>query len=271
MTSNNLNTHYQRMALAVRYDGSRFHGWQNQHNDLATVQSSLQKALSYVADHPVTVTCAGRTDAGVHATAQVVHFDTDANRSTDAWVFGTNSNLPADVSVLWAKPVAKTFHARFSAQARLYRYVVFNHAVRPGILRHFVGWCYKPLDENLMRQAGQYLIGEHDFSGYRGAGCQSRSAWRHVYSLEVARYRRMVVVEIKANAFLLHMVRNIVGVLVAIGAGEKPVAWAQHVLHSRDRREGGVTIAPNGLYLVGVDYPSEFELPEMPVGPFFLP
>lgn len=260
----------RRIALGVRYDGAAYHGWQTQH-DYPSVQAELEHALSRVADHPVTLTCAGRTDAGVHATAQVVHFDSDADRTEYAWMFGANSNLSQDISVTWAKVVDREFHARFSATSRRYRYVLFNHSVRPGILRHAVGWYYQPLDAALMQQAGNFLLGEHDFSAFRGAGCQANTPNRRVVQLDVTRYRRMIVIEIQANAFLLHMVRNIVGVLIPIGAGDKPLEWAQEVLDSRDRRQAGVTIAPNGLYLVEVTYPEEFELPQTPIGPFFLP
>ena len=260
----------KRIALGVRYDGSLYHGWQSQEN-LRTVQQSLEYALSRVANHPISLTCAGRTDAGVHATSQVVHFDTDVTRSDYSWVFGANSNLPADISVTWASEVSRDFHARYSATARRYRYVVFNHSIRPGILRHAVGWFHSPLDEKQMQIAGQHLVGKHDFSAYRGAGCQANTPIRHVQHIDVARYRRMVVIEIKANAFLLHMVRNIVGTLVAIGTGEQPTTWAKDVLESCDRRQGGVTIGPSGLYLVEVDYPEAFGLPKTPVGPFFLP
>ena len=260
----------RRIALGVRYDGSRYHGWQEQ-IDLDTVQGRLERALSRVANHSINVTCAGRTDAGVHASGQVVHFNSDADRSDYSWVFGANSNLSHDISVTWAKTVSHDFHARFSATARRYRYVLFNHSVRPGILRHAVGWYYRPLDEAAMHEAGQYLLGEHDFSAYRGAGCQAKTPHRTIYEFSVNRYRRMIVIEILANAFLLHMVRNIGGVLIAVGSGDKPAVWAKEVLESRDRQSAAVTVAPNGLYLVDVDYPDEFDLPKNPIGPFFLP
>lgn len=260
----------QRIALCIRYEGTRYFGWQYQQG-LLSVQGCLEKALSSVANHPVAVTCAGRTDAGVHATGQIVHFDTHAKRDDRAWVFGANSNLPHDISVGWAKHVWQNFHARHSALARRYRYVIYNHEIRPGILRHAVGWYYRLLDEEKMNQAARYLLGEHDFSAFRGAGCEASSPVREIYSLEIVRYRRMLVVEVFANAFLLHMVRNIVGVLVAIGSGEQPPEWAKQVLDSQDRRHGAITFQPNGLYLVEVKYPEEFDLPTIPLGPFFLP
>jgi len=259
-----------RMVLALRYDGTAYHGWQVQ-NNLKTVQKTLEQALSRVADHPVTVTCAGRTDAGVHASAQVVHFDTEAERSDYSWVFGTNSNLPHDISVLWAKSVSSQFHARFSAMARRYRYVLYNHQIRPGILRNAVGWYHRPLDEKRMQEAATHLIGEHDFSSFRGADCQAKSPIRTVHEIEIYRVRRMLVIEIQANAFLLHMVRNVAGVLVAIASGDRPPEWAKAVLTAYDRRRAGMTISPRGLYLVEVSYPPEFKLLRMPLGPFFLP
>jgi len=260
----------KRIALGIRYDGSPYHGWQSQDN-LSTVQEQLERALSRVANHTVTVTCAGRTDAGVHATSQIVHFNTDADRSEESWVFGANSNMPMDIRVLWAKPVSHDFHARFSATARRYRYLLLNQKIRPGILRNFVGWCRRPLDETRMQKAANYLLGENDFSAFRGSGCQAKSPVRTIKHFSIQRQRSLLILEIEANAFLLHMVRNIAGSLIAVGSGDKPSEWMKEVLESRDRREGGVTIAPNGLYLVSVAYPQEFELPETPVGPFFLP
>lgn len=260
----------QRIVMCISYDGARYHGWQIQ-EALSTVQLKVEQALSRVANHAVHVVCAGRTDARVHACAQIIHFDANVERSDHAWVFGTNSNLPSDISVLWAKPVADSFHARFSAKARRYRYILYNHDVKPAILRNAVGWWYKPLDEKLMQAAGHYLLGEHDFSSFRGSGCQSQSPVRRLSLLDVRRMGRMIVLEVQANAFLLHMVRNITGVLVAIGSGERPVSWMQEVLAQRDRRTAGVTISPNGLYLVEVMYSPDFKLPRVPLGPFFLP
>lgn len=259
----------RRIALSVCYDGSRYHGWQHQ-EDVATVQQTLEHALSRVANQPVTVVCAGRTDAGVHATAQIVHFDTEADRTDHAWVFGANSNLPADISVSWAKVTTLDFHARFSALSRTYRYILCNQYVRPGIFHKSVGWHYKTLDVDRMQAATQHLLGEHDFSAFRGSGCQANHAVRTIHALNVKRQGRLIVIEVNANAFLLHMVRNIVGVLVKIGEGEKDPEWTLAVLNSRDRRNGGMTSSPNGLYLVDVEYPLHFEMPKLPKGPFFL-
>lgn len=259
----------KRVALGLRYDGARYHGWQMQET-VNTVQLQVERALSFVANHAIHVNCAGRTDAGVHATSQVVHFDTDAERLAKSWVFGTNSNLPHDVTVLWAKEVEMDFHARFSAAARKYRYIIYNHDVRPGILRHAVGWYHKPLDADLMQQAAHAFVGEHDFSSFRGSGCQSSSPFRHLHHLTVVRSGKLIIVEVKANAFLLHMVRNLVGLLLLIGAGDRPVCWAEEVLLARDRTQAAMTFSPNGLYLVDVDYPDAFALPKNPHGPFFL-
>jgi tRNA pseudouridine38-40 synthase len=259
----------KRIALSVCYDGSRYHGWQHQ-EEVATVQQTVETAVSRVADHPITVICAGRTDAGVHATNQIIHFDTEADRTERSWMFGTNSNLPGDISISWAKETTSDFHARFSATARTYRYLLCNQHVRPGIFHKAVSWHFKPLALKPMQQATQYLLGEHDFSAFRGSGCQAQHAVRRIHDLTVTQHGRLMIVEVTANAFLLHMVRNIVGVLLEIGEGEKPPEWALEVLQSCDRRQGGVTSTPNGLYLVNVQYPKEFMLPQVPKGPFFL-
>lgn len=258
-----------KVALAVRYDGAAYHGWQYQDN-VITVQHCLERALSRVANESVSVVCAGRTDARVHATGQIVHFETDVERSERSWTFGANANMTADISVLWSKVVPDDFHARFSATARTYRYVLYNEQIRPGILKNAVGWHIKPLNEKLMHQAAQYLLGEHDFSSFRGAGCQAKHAVRTIQRLDIVRQGRMIIFEIKANAFLLHMVRNLVGTLIEIGEGKKPVSWVSEVLHAQNRCSAGVTIMPNGLYLVAVDYPKVFSLPKVYKGPFFL-
>ena len=260
----------KRIALGIRYDGSAYHGWQSQ-NDLTTIQEQVERALSRVANHSVSVTCAGRTDAGVHATSQIIHFNTEAEREDHSWIFGANSNLPMDIRVLWAKPMPHEFHARFSATSRRYRYLIYNHSVRPGILRHFVGWYHQSLDEQSMQEAANYFLGEHDFSAFRGAGCQAKSPVRTIQYFSIRRQRRLLILEVEANAFLLHMVRNMVGSLIAVGCQKQSPAWIKEVLESLDRQQGGLTIAPNGLYLVSVEYPKLFDLPENPVGPFFLP
>jgi tRNA pseudouridine38-40 synthase len=249
-----------RIALGIEYDGSGFSGWQFQEG-VPTVQRCLEAALSKVADHPVRVICAGRTDAGVHATGQVVHFDSDAPRAMRSWVYGANANLPRGVSVLWAQTVHSGFHARFAALRRSYRYIFFNRSVRPTFLFERVTWEYRPLDAERMAQAARPLLGEHDFSSYRALECQAKHPVRRLYCLNVTRQRELVILDVQANGFLHHMVRNIAGVLSAIGAGERPVEWASELLAQRDRRAGGVTAPPHGLYLTRVEYPDEFELP----------
>jgi len=247
--------------VGLEYDGSAFRGWQRQEAGVRTVQGVLEQALSRVADHPVQLHCAGRTDAGVHASAQVVHFDTRAERRERAWVLGANANLPADVSVNWARPVAADFHARFSARSRRYRYRILNRPVRSALYRQQAVWCHWPLDTGRMQQAAQALVGEHDFSSFRALGCQARSPIREITELGIRREGELVILEVQANAFLHHMVRNIAGVLMAIGRGEQPVDWAAEVLARRDRTRGGVTAPAQGLCLIGVGYPAVFELP----------
>lgn len=250
-----------RIALRVEYDGSDFRGWQVQEPGVRTVQGCLEQALSRVADHPVQVTCAGRTDAGVHASAQIVHFNSDAKRTVRSWVLGSNSNLPGDINVVWAHVVTDAFHARFSAQARRYRYVIINRSARSALFRRRATWYHAKLDATRMNKAAQCLRGEHDFSSFRAQACQAKSPVRTIWNLSVTRCGGWVFIDIEANAFLHHMVRNIAGVLVSIGAGEKPVSWAQDVLELRNRALGGVTAPPEGLYLMAVRYAAEFGLP----------
>jgi len=250
-----------RIALGVEYDGSRFCGFQTQKSGVRTVQESLEKALSSVADHPVQIFAAGRTDTGVHADAQVVHFDTGAVRPAHGWVMGSNIKLPVDISVLWAREVPQDFHARFSAIGRTYRYFILNRMSRPAILAGRVSWVHRPLDAKLMHQAGQVLVGEHDFTSYRTVHCQARSPVRTLHSLKVIRHGDFVVMEVHADGFLHHMVRNIAGVLIAVGAGERPAAWAKEVLEHRDRTRGGMTAAPDGLYFHNVEYDLRYEIP----------
>lgn len=250
-----------RIALCVEYDGSHYNGWQSQNHGHG-VQTEVERALSKVADHPVKVTCAGRTDTGVHALGQIVHFDSEAARSMRSWVFGANANLPKDVSIVWAHEVSESFHARFSALWRRYRYVIFNREVRPAVLANKVAWEYRPLNEARMAAAARYLVGEHDFSSYRAMQCQARNPCRTVEFLRVYRTGDLVYFDIQANAFLHHMVRNIAGVLMSIGAGEQEPEWAHEVLALRDRRRGGVTASPRGLYFMRVGYAASFALPE---------
>lgn len=253
-----------RIALGIEYDGTAFAGWQTQPHAL-TVQAVLEQALSHVADHPVAVTAAGRTDTGVHATSQVVHFDATVDRTERAWVLGANSNLRADASVLWAREMPEGFHARFGAIARSYCYVIRNRNERPALDRDRTCWLREPLDEGAMHRAAQALVGVHDFSSFRAAECQSHSPVRHLTSVSVWREADLVKIAVTANAFLHHMVRNIAGVLTAVGRGKQPEQWVAEVLAARDRRQGGVTAPPQGLYLVDVRYPAPFVLP--PAGP----
>jgi tRNA pseudouridine38-40 synthase len=257
-----------RIALGIEYDGTDFCGWQVQ-NGTRTVQGAVEAALSKVANHPVQVVCAGRTDAGVHAVGQVVHFDSDAPRSMRSWLLGANSNLPRDVGVTWAQAVDSEFSARFAATARSYRYVILNRMTRPAVLRDRVCWQHRPLDEGLMQSAARHLLGEHDFSSFRALACQARHPVRTIHRLEVARSGDFIHIDVTANAFLHHMVRNIAGVLMTVGEGEKPVEWTAELLAARDRTVGGVTAPAGGLYLVAVEYPLRFGLSEEASPPRF--
>ncbi|WP_022964209.1 tRNA pseudouridine(38-40) synthase TruA [Halopseudomonas pelagia] len=259
-----------RVAACVEYRGTAYRGWQRQQPGVKSVQETVEKALSRVANHPVNLFCAGRTDAGVHASCQIIHFETDAVRTPVNWVHGANANLPADISVAWAKVVPKDFHARFSAVARRYRYVIYSDPVRPAHLAHEVTWNYRSLDIERMRRAAEALVGEHDFTSYRALACQAKSPIKRVHHLKLHEFGRFIVIDIRANAFLHHMVRNIAGVLMQIGCGEKPVNWAGDVLAAACRREGGLTAPAYGLYLVDVTYPERFDLPVRYMGPHFL-
>ena len=245
-----------RIALGIEYDGTAFFGWQIQKDD-PSVQACLEKALSSVADHRVRVVCAGRTDTGVHALGQVVHFDTDSKRPERAWTLGVNSELPRDVTVRWARPVDDDFHARYSARARSYSYLIFNTPIRSALLRDRAWWVRRALDVESMQRAGALLVGKHDFSSFRAAGCQAGTPIRDVTRLDVRRLDdNMIRLDITANAFLHHMVRNIAGTLAVVGRGEKEDSWLTEVLEARNRSESGVTAPPGGLYLVHVDYES---------------
>jgi tRNA pseudouridine38-40 synthase len=252
----------RRLALGIEYDGGAFSGWQSQRRpELDTIQEALEAALGRVADHSVSTVCAGRTDAGVHARAQVVHFDTTACRPERAWVLGTNAHLPRGVSVQWAKAVPEAFHARFSAVSRSYRYLLLNRRQRSALWADRCWQLRQTLDVQLMERAGQALLGEQDFSAFRGSGCQSRTPMRKVESLRVTRAGDCVAIDIRANAFLLHMVRNITGALVRVGTGERTEDWIATLLASRDRRQAAETAPPQGLYLVAVAYAAEWGLP----------
>ncbi|MFV0549922.1 MAG: tRNA pseudouridine(38-40) synthase TruA [Limnobaculum xujianqingii] len=258
-----------KVALGIEYDGSAYYGWQRQ-QEVASVQGHLEQALTQVANQPISVFCAGRTDAGVHATGQVVHFETNVQRQDVAWTMGVNANLPKNIAVRWVKRVDEDFHARFSATARRYRYIIYNHRFRPAILSSGVTHFHLPLDETRMHRAGQYLLGENDFTSFRAVQCQSRTPWRNVNHLNVTRQGAYVVVDIKANAFVHHMVRNIVGSLLEVGCGNQDEHWIAELLAAKDRTLAAATAKAEGLYLVDVDYPERFELPDLPLGPLFL-
>ena len=248
--------------MGVEYNGQNYCGWQYQDHS-PSVQQTVEQAISVVANHPVRVFCSGRTDTGVHGLGQVIHFDSESRREPHSWVFGSNANLPKDIAILWAKEVSAEFHARYSALGRIYRYVILNRRIRPALLDTRASWDYRPLDEQRMREAARHLIGEHDFSSYRALACQAKSPVRHLLRLDVSRHGDLVILELEANGFLHHMVRNIAGVLMTIGAGEADILWSRQVLEERDRTRGGITAPPDGLYFVGVRYPPAFAIPEL--------
>lgn len=250
-----------RTALAVSYNGHDYHGWQDQGESIASVQRDLTHAVSIVADTPVVLRCAGRTDTGVHATKQVVHFDCPNQRPDKAWVMGVNAHLPDSIAVHWAGSVPQEFDARRSAQARRYLYFIHNVRVRSALMSDLITHEHRPLDERRMRAAAQSLLGEQDFSSFRAAHCQSVSPMRHVMAADVRRQQDLVLIDITANAFLHHMVRNIAGVLMDVGAGLKEPVWVAQLLAARDRSLGSVTAPPNGLYLVDVLYPEPMGIP----------
>jgi len=252
----------KRIALGVEYNGSLFNGYQLQSAGTRTVQGELEKALSKVANEPIRLTCAGRTDTGVHATGQVVHFDTAVQRELKAWMLGGNTNLPRDISIHWVRQVSDDFSARFSAISRSYRYILFNRKVRSAVFQHNVSWSFELLDAVAMNTAAQILIGEHDFSALRSSQCQAKHAVREIQAIGVKREADYVILDIKANAFLHHMVRNIMGTLIVVGRGEQPIEWMQQVLQEQDRKKAGMTAQASGLYLINVEYPTEHGLPD---------
>lgn len=249
-----------RVAACVEYDGTAYAGWQRQPH-APSVQAEVEEALSRVADHPVAVVCSGRTDAGVHALGQVIHFDTPAARADHAWVFGANSHLPPDVSLRWTRPVPEDFHARYTAVAREYRYLILDYPARSALFAHRAAHSRHRLDAGAMHAAAQTLLGEHDFSAFRAAGCQSNTPVRRVERIAVDRHGDLLVVDIRANAFVHHMVRNIVGGLQVVGRGLEPPEWIAALLASRDRRRGGATAPARGLYLLRATYPAAYGLP----------
>lgn len=249
-----------RYALGLEYDGSAFLGWQIQRQE-PTVQACLEQAVGVVADHEVRVQGCGRTDTGVHASCQIAHFDSAAERSERSWVLGINSHLPAGISVLWVKQVEEDFHARFAAYARSYQYRILNRWVRPALEANYLCWHRKPLDADLMHATAQCLVGEHDFSAFRASGCQASHAVREIHGISVQRIGNRVILDITANGFLYHMVRNIVGNLLEIGSNEQQAAWLKQLLEGQDRTRAAATAPAHGLYFMGARYPDKYALP----------
>ncbi len=250
-----------KFALIIEYDGTRYSGWQRQRHS-NSVQEEVEKALGVVADEPVVITASGRTDAGVHAFAQCAHFETDRQREHKAWVLGVNANLPADISIRSATQVSDDFHARYSTMGRSYRYLILNRSSRSALLNKRAAVIYQPLDANRMHAAAQCLVGEHDFTSFRAAGCQARHPVREITSITVSRFNEQLQIEVVGNAFLHNMIRIIAGSLIRIGSGQERVSWLQQVLIARDRKLAGTTAVPHGLYFMGPDYPAEFALPD---------
>ena len=251
----------RRVAISVEYDGSGYRGWQTQKHDNQVVQTRVEQALSKIAAERISVTCSGRTDSGVHASSQVCHFDTYAIRNPYNWVMGVNSQLPDDISVAWASEVDPEFHARFRALSRQYIYLIKCSSSRSALLKKSVTLTHKKLDPQLMAVAAQSLIGTYDFNAFRSAQCQAKTSVRSVTRLSVHHHDQLIALHVEANGFLQHMVRNIVGVLMAIGAKEQPTCWVEHVLASKERTEGGVTASSHGLYFLGPTYCNSYNLP----------
>ncbi len=258
-----------KFALGIEYDGRFYHGWQKQ-KEVPSIQSSLEYALSTIANEPITVCCAGRTDAGVHAIGQVAHFETNVQRSADAWLFGINTKLPEDIAVHWVVPVMNDFHARFSAISRSYRYIIYNNHIRPALLKNNITYFSRPLDDKKMERAGQCLLGENDFTSFQTSQCQSHSPRRNMTYLRIIRHGRYLVTDIKANAFVYRMVRNIIGSLMEVGCGNKPEYWIRDLLMLRQRILAGPTAPAEGLYLTEVKYPSHFSLPRSSIELLFM-
>ena len=243
-----------KIALGVEYLGTDFHGWQIQKSGLRTVQGVVEPALSKIANHPVRVFCSGRTDAGVHAQEQVIHFETQTSRTDGAWLFGGNANLPSDVNFKWAKEVNDDFHARFNAHARSYEYKIHHHPVRSSLKTGYYLWEPRSLNIDDMKKAAAFLVGEHDFSCFRGSMCQAKSPIKTIEYLQIDEIGDDLIIKVKANAFLHHMVRNLVGTLLKVGRGEESIEWMLSVLDSKDRKEAGPTAEPQGLYFVKAHY-----------------
>lgn len=257
-----------KYAACIEYNGTAYCGWQRL-SHAPSVQKEVEKALSSVANHDVTLICSGRTDSGVHAIGQIIHFESDAIRDEKAWRMGCNTNLPDDIALRWIQPIDESFHARFSALSRRYRYIILNHKIRPALLNNKVCWYRDVLDEKQMQKAASRLLGENNFSSFRASGCQAKHAMRELQEIMVTRDSKFVYVDIVANAFLHHMVRNIVGGLFEVGDGRREPEWFSALLDIQDRTQGGVTAPACGLYFVSVEYPVGFKLPEVADPPFF--
>ena len=257
-----------KYAACIEYDGTDYHGWQRL-KDSSSVQEEVEKALSSVANHQIELTCAGRTDSGVHGIGQVVHFESDATRDEKAWRMGCNTNLPDNIVLRWIQPMEESFHARFSATSRRYRYIILDNQIRPALLNNKVCWYRESLNETLMQDAASRLLGENDFSSFRAAGCQAKHAMRELQEITVIREGKYIYIDIVANAFLHHMVRNIVGSLFEVGTARQTPEWFTTLLEVKDRTQAGITAPACGLYFVSVDYPEEFVLPPKAHPPTF--
>lgn len=260
----------QRFAIGIEFSGIRYRGWQTQQAGVRSVQETLEKILSKIADETITLHGAGRTDAGVHATNMVAHFDTTAIRPIRGWLMGANSQLPKDIAIQWIRPMPFEFHARFKAQARRYRYVIYNAPFRPALLHKQVTHAYYPLDTDAMIEAAAKFAGTHNFESFRAASCQSNQPVRHVSHCRLIRHGAFLVLDIQADGFLHHMVRNIAGCLLEIGQGFYDIDHIDEIFAAENRKAAGITAPPDGLYFIHADYPAEFELPERPLGPHWL-
>ncbi|MBK4765053.1 MAG: tRNA pseudouridine(38-40) synthase TruA [Pantoea sp. Brub] len=255
--------------MGIEYDGTNYFGWQRQ-KEVVSIQEKLEDALSKIANHSINIFCAGRTDVGVHSTGQVIHFETNVYRNNHAWTRGVNSNLPNDIAVLWVKEVPYEFHARYSAIARRYRYIIYNHTLRPAILYKGLTYCYNLLDIQKMQRSSKCLLGENNFSSFCSSLCQLKKPYRNIKYIDIIRHGRYIIFDIIANSFLYHMVRNIVGNLIEIGCDKKPESWIEYLLLSENKQLVTKTAKAKGLYLVKVYYPLRFGLPKIPIGPLFL-
>ncbi|MCV2528414.1 MAG: tRNA pseudouridine(38-40) synthase TruA [Candidatus Lightella neohaematopini] len=249
-----------KLAFGVEYDGTKYYGWQKQKN-LPSIQEEIEKAIFSITNEKIDIFCAGRTDAGVHAIGQVIHFTTNTNLPDRAWIMGMNTNLPNDISIKWIKRVPDSFHARYSAYARRYQYIIYNNKIRSSLYCNKVNHIYYLLNEYSMKKAASYLIGKHNFISIKQSDCQSKSSWRKIYNLSINRYGHYLIIDIKANSFLYHMVRNIVGILLDIGSGKKSISWIKNIISVNKKNNFIKTASANGLYLILVYYPRKFLIP----------